>query len=182
MKVKMSGRSVNVTVLALLLISAAVFAQEKSSDEKPAGTGVVEFGVRYTWGTVYGRPDLVLGPNGPAPSGNPSITPGCLGCGTAFGPLLRTSKYEEYRDLSNGFFVPKVDTTFDNFLKSRNFIILQAQKTLYRDQSYLVTFGQYGGFKLQFRYDQIPHVYSNTTRTLYTKTATSDGRLAAVLA
>ena len=49
MKVKMSGRSVNVTVLALLLISAAVFAQEKSSDEKPAGTGVVEFGVRYTW-------------------------------------------------------------------------------------------------------------------------------------
>src|SRR5262249_55207144 len=35
----------------------------------------------------------------------------------------------------------------------------------------LVTFGQYGRFKFQFRYDEIPHVYSNTTRTLFVATS-----------
>jgi MtrB/PioB family decaheme-associated outer membrane protein len=48
---------------------------------------------------------------------------------------------------------------------------VQSQKSLYRDQSYLVTFGEYGKFKFQFRYDEIPHVYSNTTRTLFVETS-----------
>jgi MtrB/PioB family decaheme-associated outer membrane protein len=167
--------SVNLTC-ALLLVSVAVPAQdkpaaEKPADDKPTETNVVEFGVRYRWGDVYGRPDLMLGPGGPAASGNPSIAPGCLGCGTSFDPLLRTSKYEEYRDLRNGFFVRKLDATFDNLLGSTNYVRLQSQKTLYHDQSYLATFGQYGKFKFQFRYDEIPHVYSNTTRTLFVQTS-----------
>jgi hypothetical protein len=84
---------------------------------------------------------------------------------------LRTSKYEEYRDLRNGFFVRKLDATFDNLFGSHNYIRLQSQKTLYQDQSYLATFGQYGKFKFQFRYDEIPHVYSNTARTLFVQTS-----------
>ena len=165
---------VNVTA-SILLLSLAVLAQKptpvESPEDKPPDTNVVEFGVRYRWGEVYGRPDLMLGPGGPAASGNPSLVPGCLGCGTAFDPLLRTSKYEEYRDLRNGFFVRKLDATFDNLLGSHNYVRVQSQKTLYRDQSYLVTFGEYGKFKLQFRYDEIPHVYSNTTRTLFLETS-----------
>jgi MtrB/PioB family decaheme-associated outer membrane protein len=175
MKSPQISQSLNLTC-ALLLVSMAVLAQEKpaaekSADDKPAETNVVEFGVRYRWGDVYGRPDLMLGPGGPAASGNPSIAPGCLGCGTAFDPLLRTSKYEEYRDLRNGFFVRKLDATFDNLLGSTSYVRLQSQKTLYHDQSYLATFGQYGKFKFQFRYDEIPHVYSNTTRTLFVQTS-----------
>jgi MtrB/PioB family decaheme-associated outer membrane protein len=175
MKSQKISPSVNLT-LALLLLSIPVLAQEKPAPEKPAedkpsDTNVVEFGVRYSWGDVYGRPDLRLGPGGPSASGNPSVAPGCLGCGTAFDPLLRTSKYEEYRDLRNGFFVRKLDATFDNLLGSHNYVRAQSQKTLYRDQSYLVTFGQYGKFKFQFRYDEIPHVYSNTTRTLFVPTS-----------
>ena len=111
-------------------------------------------------------------PAGPAPFGNPAVSPGCLGCGTAFNPLLRTSKYEEYRDLRNGFFIRKLDATYDNLRGSKNYVSLQSQRTIYRDQSYLATFGQYGKFKFQFRYDEIPHVYSNTTRTLFTNTGT----------
>ena len=42
---------------------------------------------------------------------------------------------------------------------------------IYRDQSYLATFGEWNHFKVQFRYNEIPHLYSNTTRTLYTQTA-----------
>src|SRR5215475_2022002 len=175
MKSPQIGQPANLT-FALLLVSMVVVAQdkpaaEKSADDKPAETNVVEFGVRYRWGDVYGRPDLMLGPGGPAASGSPSIAPGCLGCGTAFDPLLSSSKYEEYRDLRNGFFVRKLDATFDNLLGSHNYVRAQSQKTLYRDQSYLVTFGQYGKFKFQFRYDEIPHVYSNTTRTLFVQTA-----------
>jgi MtrB/PioB family decaheme-associated outer membrane protein len=175
MKSQKISPSVNL-ILALLLLSIPVLSQdkpatEKPAEEKPTDTNVVEFGVRYRWGDVYGRPDLMLGPGGPAASGNPSITPGCLGCGTAFNPLLSTSKYEEYRDLRNGFFVRKLDATFHNLLRSNNYARVQSQKTLYHDQSYLVTFGQYGKFKFQFRYDEIPHVYSNTTRTLFVPTS-----------
>ena len=167
-------RSRNALILTFAVaVAPAVLAQDKPAEkpagDKPSEANVVEFGVRYRWGDVYGRPDLMLGPGGPAASGNPSIAPGCLGCGTAFDPLLSTSKYEEYRDLRNGFFVRKLDATFDNILGSRNYVRAQSQKTLYRDQSYLVTFGQYGKFKFQFRYDEIPHVYSNTTRTLLSR-------------
>ena len=59
---------VNVTV-TILLLSMAVLAQKpapaESAEDKPPETNVVEFGVRYRWGDVYGRPDLVLGPGGP---------------------------------------------------------------------------------------------------------------------
>jgi MtrB/PioB family decaheme-associated outer membrane protein len=49
--------------------------------------------------------------------------------------------------------------------------MVKSQRTLYRDQSYLTTLGQYGKFKVQFRYDEIPHIYSSTARTLFTQTA-----------
>jgi MtrB/PioB family decaheme-associated outer membrane protein len=84
---------------------------------------------------------------------------------------LKTSKFNEYRDVRDGFYVRRLDVQFDNVLNSKNYAALQSQRTLYRDQSYLATFGQYGKFKLQFRYDEIPHIYSNTTRTLFNQTS-----------
>src|ERR1700741_5300713 len=164
MKMNKSSQFAGWAVFALLLLPAAYGADEEKTPER----GSVEFGVRYVTGDVYGRPDRQIGPS---PSGNPAATPGCLGCGTPFDPLLRTSKYEEYRDLRNGYFIRRFNATFDNVLNSKNYVNLQSQKTLYRDQSYLATFGQYGKFKVQFRYDEIPHVYSDTTRTLYTQTS-----------
>jgi MtrB/PioB family decaheme-associated outer membrane protein len=173
-------KSENLVAITLVLFSLTVFGQNKPSESTSAQESpvqeetqgnVIEFGVRYSWGDVYGRPDLTLGPEGPASSGNPALAPGCLGCGTGFEPLLRTSKYQEYRDLRNGFIIRKVDATFENLLAKYNYITLQSQKTFYRDQSYLVTFGQYGRFRTQFRYDEIPHVYSNTTRTLFTNSS-----------
>ena len=53
---------------------------------------MVEFGVRAVTGDVYGRPDLQTGQ--------------CVGCGSLFQPSLRTSKFNEYRDVRDGFFVP----------------------------------------------------------------------------
>jgi len=138
--------------LALLLFPAGLFGQEQTTDH-----GSVDFGVRYSWGDVDGRPDLLSGQ--------------CLGCGSPFEPSLKSSKYGEYRDLRDGFYIRRFDVKFENVLDSKNYVSLQSQKTLYRDQSYLATFGRYGKFKIQFRYDEIPHTYSNTTRTLFTETS-----------
>ena len=147
------------TVLTLLLLPAGLFAQDKpDKDEKTADHGSIDFGLRYAGGDVYGRPDLQSGQ--------------CLGCGSPFDPSLKASKFNEYRDLRNGFYVRRLDVRFENLLHSKsNYVALQSQRTLYRDQSYLATFGRYGKYKFQFRYDEIPHTYSDTARTLFTETA-----------
>jgi MtrB/PioB family decaheme-associated outer membrane protein len=126
--------------------------QGKAEEKKPnidKGTdhGYVDFGVRFATGDVYGRPDL------------------------PFDPVLKTSKFNEYRDVRNGFFLRQADIRFDNILNTKNYVSFQSSKAIYRDQSYLASFGQYGKFLVQFRYDEIPHIYSNTTRTLFVQTS-----------
>ncbi len=133
-------------LLALMLVPAFVLSQEQPAPPAkpaPVAEGIVDFGVRRVWGDVYGRPDL------------------------PFKPDVLTSKFNEYGDRRNGFVIPKSRLLFDNFLGTQNYLSLQSQSTLYRNQSYLATFGQYGRFKVQFRYDEIPHIYTNTARSLY---------------
>jgi MtrB/PioB family decaheme-associated outer membrane protein len=138
------------TELALLavftLLAFPMFSLAQGQD-KENQIGSVEFGVRFATGDVYGRPDL------------------------PFAPSLKTSQFNEYQDVRNGFYVRHFDVKFDNVLHSKNYFSLQSQSTLYRDQSYLASFGNYGKFKLQFRYDEIPHIYSDTARTLFAETS-----------
>ena len=129
-------------LLILLMTPAALFSQ----DQPPPVAGVVELGSRWSWGDVYGRPDL------------------------PFDPSLKTSKYNEYRDLRDGFFIPRVRLSMDDIAGSKYFLDVQSNNAIYRDQSYLATFGAWNRFKVQFRYDEIPHTYINTARTLYTDT------------
>jgi MtrB/PioB family decaheme-associated outer membrane protein len=88
-----------------------------------------------------------------------------------FQPPLKTSNYDEYRDLRDGFFIRRFRLTMDDLAKSKYFVDLQSDKAIYLDQSYLATFGAWNRFKVQIRYDEIPHIFSNTTRTPYTQTA-----------
>ncbi|HWC16185.1 MAG TPA: MtrB/PioB family outer membrane beta-barrel protein, partial [Terriglobales bacterium] len=120
--------------------------QPAAEVESPvAEHNMVEFGTRNFWGDVSGRPDLPFNPN------------------------LRTSKLNEYGDIRNNFYVRRAHISFEDILGSHYHLNYQTQSTLYRDQSHLVTFGEWNWFKLQFRYDEIPHIYSNTTRILYTQ-------------
>jgi MtrB/PioB family decaheme-associated outer membrane protein len=149
------------SILAILL-PAGLLAQNKDKnpdqdEDKEVIYGTVDFGVRYSQGDVYGRPDLQTGQ--------------CLGCGSPFNPALSDSKFNEYRDMRNGFVITRMDLHYDKILGSNTYLTVKSQRTLYRDQSYLATFGQYSKFKFQFRYDEIPHIYSSTARTLYTQTA-----------
>lgn len=141
---KTNKTTLALATIAVLLFSAVAFSQETT--QAPV-KGTVEFGARGVWGDVYGRPDL------------------------PFQPSITSSKYNEYRDIRNGFFVPRFNMDFDDVLGSKNYFTIKSQSSFYHDQSYLATFGDYGKFKVQFRYDQIPHTFSNTTRTLFTQTA-----------
>ena len=124
-------------LLALPLACAFATGQDQSFEH-----GMVDAGTRWSWGQVYGRPDL------------------------PFDPALKTSKYNEYRDLRDGFFVRRFRLSKDDIAGSKYYFDLQSDSAIYHDQSYLGTFGQWNRFKVQFRYDEIPHTYSNTTRTL----------------
>ncbi len=137
-------------LLALLLVPALLFSQEMPATPAPAEPplrGSVEFGVRHVRGDVYGRPDLPFAPD----------------------PI--TSKFNEYSDYRSGFVVPRFSANFDDILGSKNYVSLQSQSTFYKNQSYLATFGRYGKFKIQFRYDETPHTYTNTSRSLYVQTS-----------
>ena len=141
--------------VTMFLFARAAVAQEvkkdntqetKDESESVAPSSVIDFGFRTFWGDVYGRPDLPFIPN------------------------LATSKLNEYSDIQKNFYIRRARINRDDVLGTRNYVSYQTQSSFYRNQSHLGTFGQYGRFKLQFRYDEIPHIYTNTARTLYTET------------
>lgn len=134
-------------LVGVLLIPAAAFGQEPQPAAEPGARGFIEFGVRQFWGDVYGRPDL------------------------PFQPALNTSKLNEYRNITNGFFVRRADVNLENTLPPGYFLHFQTESTLLKDQAFLVTFGRVGKYKVLFRWDQTPHIFTNTAQTLYRQTS-----------
>ena len=109
---------------------------------------MIEAGYRGIWGEVYGRPDL------------------------PFDPSLKTSKYNEYRDLRDGFFIRRFRLNMDDLFGARStFSICNRTSRSIAIRAISPPLGEWNRFKVQFRYNEIPHLYSNTTRTLYTQTA-----------
>lgn len=129
-------------LLSLLLVPVPVAAQDPAPEK-----GSVEFGIRRVWGDVYGRPDL------------------------PFTPEINTSKFNEYSDRRSGMFIRRLDIHFDDIFGTKKYVELQSQSSFYKNQSYLATFGQYGKFKVQFRYTETPHIYTNTARSIFTETS-----------
>jgi hypothetical protein len=143
------------TLLALLLVPSAVFAQEQAPER-----GVVEFGFRGVTGSVYGRTNA-----GSVPFSN------------GFRPDVLNSALNTYNDYRTSFYVPKFNAHLDNIFGSDSYLKIQSANngfafegggSLSRDLSALITVGQYGHYKLQFRFDETPHLFSGTTRTLFT--------------
>src|SRR5919198_2746450 len=90
--------------LVVLLIPPGLFGQA----ETPKEYRIFEIGVRQLFGDVYGRPDL------------------------PFQPSLRTSKFNEYQDIRNGFFVRRADVVLENTLPG-NYLHLQTQSSFRND-------------------------------------------------
>jgi hypothetical protein len=142
------------TLLALLLVPAAVLAQEQAPER-----GVVEFGFRGVTGTVYGR-----------------TNPGDVPFSNGFRPDVLNSGLNTYYDYRNAFYIPKFNYQSDSFLGSESYLKIQTASnglafqnggSLNRDMGVLVTLGQYGHYKVQFRFDETPHIFDGTTRTLF---------------
>ena len=143
-------------LLALLLVPAVVSAQEPAAPER----GVVEFGFQGVMGEVYGR-------TFPASTTVPV---------SLLRPDVSNSGLNTYYDYRNSFYIPKFNYQTDSFLGSQSYLKIQAASngfafenggTLGRDMGVLVTLGQYGHYKVQFRFDETPHIFDGTTRTLF---------------
>ena len=134
-----------ITFLAPLIAVALAAPAALSQDTLPEGQSVIEVGGRSVWGDVVGRSDL------------------------PFNPTLRASKFNEYRDITDGFFLRNADITLEDLLSSRNYLNVQARSSFLKDQSYLITLGMPGKYKFQFRWDQTPHLFTNVAQTLYTQ-------------
>src|SRR5215813_9120515 len=142
-----------ISAIGILLLVHSAAAQEVKSDSKEDSSpellqeqrGPIEVGGRTYWGDVYGRPDL------------------------PFRPALADSKLNEYSDIRRNLYVRRARLFFDDIF-GRNYFSYQTQSSFFKNQSHQATFGQYGLYKAQFVYDEIPHIYTNTARTLYTQT------------
>jgi hypothetical protein len=156
---KITRPLVVVTLLGLLLVPAAAFSQEQGG---APDRGFVELGFRGITGTVDGR-----------------TSPGDVFFSNGFRPDVLNSGINTYEDSRNSLYIPRARVYLDRVLKTKSYFSLQTGRngiaadgdTLIRDQTVLATLGQHGVYKLQFRLDETPHIFSGTTRTLYAQTS-----------
>ena len=119
---------------------------EQSATETQGDEGdrnMVEFGGRTFTGDVYGRPDL------------------------PYKPGLGTSHLNQYGDIRNNFLLRRARISQESVFGSPFYFRYQSASSFYRDQSHLASFGEYNKFNLAIRYDETPHIFSNTTFTSY---------------
>ena len=144
------------TLLALLVVPVAVLAQEQTS---PGGHGVTEFGFRGVTGDVYGR-----------------TTAGSTPFSNGFKPNVLNSDLNTYNDYRSSFYIPKITYRTDSLFGSQTYFNFQAKNnglafenggSLSRNLSAVATFGQYGHYKIQFRFDETPHIFAGTTRSIF---------------
>src|ERR1051326_1882400 len=95
------------TLLALLLVPAAVWAQEQTA---PGGHGVTEFGFRGVTGDVYGRTSA-----GSVPFSN------------GFKPNLVNSDLNTYNDYRSSFYIPKINWRTDSLFGSQTYFNFQSK-------------------------------------------------------
>jgi MtrB/PioB family decaheme-associated outer membrane protein len=82
-----------------------------------------------------------------------------------------SSKFDEYRDLSPGFFVQRFETRLEHLFQSNYFFNFQTRKSLDNDQSFRASFGNYGKFHFDVKWDATPHDFTNAASTLYTQSS-----------
>ena len=83
-----------------------------------------------------------------------------------FNGTLGSSKFTEYRDLPTGLFM---DVFSINFMNSdyTNVLSIWGSHVGQRDQNVAAQLGVRGKFKLELEWEQTPHNYTNTARTVF---------------
>lgn len=78
-----------------------------------------------------------------------------------------SSKFEEYTDISRGFFVDSFELVHTS---TRGYVTLSGRKPGLKDQSVDVEAGRWGRHRITASYSELPHVYSNTAQSYLHKT------------
>jgi MtrB/PioB family decaheme-associated outer membrane protein len=84
-----------------------------------------------------------------------------------------SSKWEEYRDMSNGFVIPNLRLIGEG--SGDRELDLNAVNVRREDARYTLFYGVPGGYELTLDYNKIPHRFGNNGHMLYTRTG--PGRL-----
>src|ERR1051325_4367121 len=82
-----------------------------------------------------------------------------------------SAKFNEYRDIPDGFVISHVEVGLGNLFKNSFFFHFQARDIREKDQTFLVDLGAYRKYRLDLKWDQIPHVFTNTARSFLTETS-----------
>ncbi len=138
-------------LLALLLAPAAAFAQ---------GTGSIELGFGGITGTVDNR-----------------TAPGQAPYTNGFKPEIANVGVNTYDDFRNRLAIPKL--AIEKALANNQYFNFEAVNTgaafdggaAVRNQSFLASVARPGSYKVQFAFDETPHLFSGTTRSLYRETS-----------
>jgi MtrB/PioB family decaheme-associated outer membrane protein len=85
-----------------------------------------------------------------------------------------SAKWEEYRDMSGGFIIPKLRLTGEG--TGDRELAFNVENAGREDGRYTLTYGVPGGYEFSLDYNKIPHHFGNDGQSLWT--ATGPGRLA----
>lgn len=80
----------------------------------------------------------------------------------------QAAKFREYRDIPVGLYIQRFEVNLNSLLNERFFLDYQTRETVEKDQSHLLSTGLNGKYRLVLRWDQTPHFFTNTTKTLFT--------------
>lgn len=79
-----------------------------------------------------------------------------------------SSQFNQYTDTQPGFFIMKSGFTLNDIGGKKASIICETRDTLRRNSSYRCDVEHYGRYRLEFRWDDTPHEFTNTAATPYT--------------
>lgn len=79
----------------------------------------------------------------------------------------RSAKFNEYRDIPQGFFIQNFEVDLHNLFDNRFFFNFQGRDTRENDQTYLLGLGAYRKYHLDLRWDQTPHVFTTTGKSFF---------------
>ncbi|MBI1956442.1 MAG: MtrB/PioB family outer membrane beta-barrel protein, partial [Acidobacteria bacterium] len=82
-----------------------------------------------------------------------------------------SSKFNEYREIPQGFFIQHSEVNLENLLNNSFFFNFQSRDTRENDQTYLLGLGVYRKYQLELRWDQTPHVFTTTARTFFVESS-----------
>ena len=78
----------------------------------------------------------------------------------------RSSKFNEYRDIPQGFFIRHSEIDLNDLFHNKTFFFnFQTRDTREKDQTYLLGLGVYRRYRLDLLWDQTPHVFTTTAKS-----------------